>query len=93
MWRDVANKRLICDTVSQIKNYDTGVANTITLILLSWTGLLRQKLCTRYIIARTLARYGRLSRGRGTSSDTIKRMTFARAAGFDGSIGWSSVAS
>ena len=30
MWRGVANKPFICDIVSQIRNYDTGVANTIT---------------------------------------------------------------
>ena len=38
-----------------------------------------------------LARYGRPSWSQGTSSSTIKRIPFARAAGFDYSIGCTSV--
>ena len=56
-------------------------------IFLSWRALSRHK----WFIG-TLARYGRPSRSRGTSSGTIKRMPFARAAGFDDSIGWTTVA-
>ena len=55
--------------------------------LLSWSALSLHKW-----LAFILARYGRPSRSRGISSRTIKWMRYARAAGFDDSIGWTSVA-
>ena len=55
--------------------------------LLSWSALSRHKW-----LGFMLARYGRPSRSRGISSRTINRMRYARAAGFDDSIAWTSVA-
>ena len=44
------------------------------------------------LCSRGTARYGRLSRHRGTPSGTIKRTACARAAGLDDSMRWTSVA-
>ena len=67
----------------QSRLIEIGEINTTSpAIFLSWTAWSRHKLSIA-----TLARYSRPSRSQGTSSSTIKRMPFARAAGFDDSIG------
>ena len=69
-------------SVDRADSPDMGEINTKwPAIFLLWTALSRDKLSIA-----TLARYGRLSRSQGTSSSTIKPMSFARAAGFDDSV-------
>ena len=73
---------------------DMADINTKLPAIFLWRALSRHKLFTWYTLS-----YGRevrsplySSRSPGTSSSTIKRMPFPRAAGFDDSIGWTSVA-
>ena len=80
--------RELSGSCRQSRLTDIGEINTKSpAIFLSWMAFSRHKL----FIA-TVARYGRPSRSRGTSSSTIKRMPCARGAGFGDSTGCTSVA-
>ena len=81
-------QRELYSSSRQSRLTDTAEINTKSPTIFTSLGALSlQKLSLR-----GTARHGRLSRSRGTYSGTIQRTACARAAGFDDSVRWTSVA-